>query len=229
MFKLIKKNKAVIVVFMLIIIMTSIIFGVVKNASLKLNGFVIVLDAGHGGRDGGSVGARGTIERYINLDYVFILRDKLVKLGYKVILTRQDENGLYDSFAANKKVSDMYRRMEIIINANPSLVISLHMNSFLDSSVHGANTFYKVDDEASKSCADMVQKVLNVYCGAKNELAKAGDYFMLNCSYYTSILIECGFLSNIEEEKRLNNEDYKHKFTDAVVRGVELYFGGGAV
>lgn len=225
MMKFFKKNRALIVVFILGVFFTSFYAGIVRQVSSKSNGIVIVLDAGHGGRDGGSVGVNGTIESEINLEYVCLLKDKLADLGYKVILTRKNDQGLYDSFAQNKKLSDMNTRMEIIKNNNPNLVISLHMNSFNDKSVKGANTFYKVDDEASKKCADLVQKSLYVNCGARNEQAKTGDYFMLNCSYYTSILIECGFLSNPDEEKLLNSVEYKDRFTDAICKGVLLYFG----
>ena len=97
------------------------------------------------------------------------------------------------------------------------------MNSFADSSVSGANTYYKIDDEASKSCADLIQKCLNKFCGAKNSLSKKGDYFMLNCSYYTSVLIECGFLSSPEDEKLLLTNEYKQEITSAIVSGSLTY------
>jgi len=123
----------------------------------------------------------------------------------------------------------MNARMQIIKKANPSLVISIHMNSFSDASVRGANSYYKVDDEASKRCADLIQASLNKYCNARNKLSKEGDYFMLNCSYYTSVLIECGFLSNIEEETLLNTNEYKDKLTNAIYSGILLYFGNNNV
>jgi len=153
------------------------------------------------------------------------LKEKLIASNFNVVLTRANDDGLYSEFAKNKKVSDMNARMQIIKKANPSLVISIHMNSFSDSSVRGANCYYKVDDEASKNCADLIQKSLKTYCDAKNTLSKEGDYFMLNCSYYTSVLIECGFISNPEEEKLLNTEEYKNKMIDAIFNGVILYYG----
>ena len=128
------------------------------------NGVTIVLDAGHGGRDGGCIGENGTIEKEINLEYVLALKEKLVDAGYSVVLTRKTGDGLYSEFAVNKKISDMNTRMEIIKKANPNLVISIHMNSFSDSSVKGANCFYKLGDDSSKRCADLIQECLNVYC-----------------------------------------------------------------
>ncbi len=210
---------------MLIIVISTIYLGVVKSSSDRYNGITIVLDAGHGGRDGGCVGVNGSVEKELNLKYTLALKEKLIEQGYKVVLTRSGDEGLYSPFATNKKISDMNVRMERIKKANPNLVVSIHMNSFSDRSVYGANCFYKIDDKASIECANLIQKSLSKYCGTKSEVAKKGDYFMLNCSYYTSVLIECGFLSNIEEEKKLNSEEYLDTFTDAVSKGILLYFG----
>ena len=223
--KFLFKNRFIVVVVLLLFVLSNVLSLCLSIVVFRGNGITIVVDAGHGGRDGGSVGKLGTIEKEINLEYVLTLKDKLIDLGYNVILTRKNNDGLYSAFAKNKKVSDMNERMKIIKKANPSLVISLHMNSFESSSVCGANTYYKIDDEASKNCADLIQKCLKEYCGAKNSLSKKGDYFMLNCSYYTSVLVECGFLSNPEEERLLNTEEYKQKLTNAIANGVLLYFG----
>lgn len=193
----------------------------------KYNGFTVMLDAGHGARDGGSVGVGGTVEKDINLIYVKNIKAELEELGFKVVLTRENDMPLYSPFATNKKISDMNARMEKIKKVNPSLVVSVHMNSFPDSSVSGVNTFYKLDDENSKKCADVIQQSLNTYCGAKNTISKQGDYYILNSSYYTSVLIECGFLSNSEEEKKLNSKEYQQKFAKAVASGIMLFFGNG--
>lgn len=222
-------QRYIIVSILIFIVIAYLISGLISVQASKLNGITIIVDAGHGGRDGGSIGKNGTIEKEINLDYAFALRDKLVSSGYRVVLTRNNDDGLYSELAKNKKVSDMNARMQIIKKANPSLVISIHMNSFSDASVRGANSYYKVDDEASKRCADLIQASLNKYCNARNKLSKEGDYFMLNCSYYTSVLIECGFLSNIEEETLLNTNEYKDKLTNAIYSGILLYFGNNNV
>ena len=193
----------------------------------KFNGVTIVLDAGHGGRDGGSVGKNGTIEKEINLEYVLLLKDKLVRNGYKVVLTRKNDDGLYSEFAKNKKTSDMNARFDIIKNANPNLVVSIHMNSFSSQNVSGAITYYRENDKAGKECADLIQKSIATYCGANNIAGKVGDFYMLNCSYYTSVLIECGFISNPDEEKLLNSASYKQLMVDSIYKGIMLYFGNG--
>lgn len=213
----------------LIFILSFVFSEAVYRSVSKFNGITIVLDAGHGGRDGGSVGVDGTIEKEINLEYVLCLKDKLVEQGYKVVLTRKNDDGLYSEFAKNKKTSDMHARFEIIKKANPNLVISLHMNSFGSASAKGANTYYRKDDKSSKECADLIQKSLQTSCGASRSHAKVGDYYMLNCSYYSSVLIECGFLSNPEEEKLLRTEEYKQKIVNAIFNGILLYFGNNQI
>lgn len=225
MVKIFRKNKLLILIFVLIIVTTSVYFNIVKMSSAKYNGITIVLDAGHGGRDGGCVGVNGSVEKELNLKYTLDLKEKLVKQGYKIVLTRSSDEGLYSPIASNKKISDMNARMEKIKQINPNLVISIHMNSFADSRVKGANCFYKIDDEASIACANLIQKSLNKHCEVPSSNAKQGDYFMLNCSYYTSVLIECGFLSNPEEEQKLNSEDYMNTFNKAIANGLLLYFG----
>lgn len=195
------------------------------NSTNFSNGKTIVIDAGHGGRDGGSVGINGTIEKEINLKYALLLKNKLELIGYKIILTRKNDDGLYNIFSTNKKQSDMQARYKIIQQANPNLVISLHMNSFPTSSARGATTYYRKDDTASAKCANLIQQSLHTYCKAKNKTAKVGDYFMLNCSYYTSVLVECGFLSNPEEEKLLNTPTYQECLISSVSKGIVLYLG----
>lgn len=218
-------NKCLIVMLCIMILLSSCLSGIVAYSVSNQNGITIVLDAGHGGRDGGSVGANGTIEKEINLEYTLALKEKLVSAGYRVVLTRTGDDGLYSPTASNKKMSDMKARFEIIKEANPNLVISIHMNSFSDSSAHGATTYYRDGDDSGQQCANLIQASLNTYCNAPTKTSKVGDYYILNCSYYTAVLIECGFISNPEEEAKLNDDSYKETFVDAVFSGILLYFG----
>lgn len=223
-------KRGIIIWFIIAIIGVSACYSkIVEISASKFNGITIVIDAGHGGRDGGSVGINGTVEKEINLEYAICLKNKLVENGYRVVMTRTSDEGLYSPLAKNKKQSDMNARMKIIKQANPNLVISIHMNSFPSQSAQGANTFYRKDDEASNRCADLIQKSISTYCNAKNIKGKEGDYFLVNCSYYTAVLIECGFISNEREESLLNTEEYKHRFTDAVFNGILLYFGNARI
>lgn len=222
-------NKRTIAAFMLcliILLVISFAFSeIVVYSSSKYNGITIVLDAGHGGRDGGCIGKNGTIEKEINLEYTLALKEKLVSSGYRVELTRKNDDGLYLESAKNKKMSDMRARMKIIEQANPSLVVSIHMNSFNNQTAHGASTYYRKGDEAGETIANLIQTSLNTYCNSPNKKAKVGDYYILNESYYTAVLIECGFLSNPNEEGLLNTAEYKAKITDAIYNAILIYFG----
>lgn len=222
---ILRNKKSIIVFFLLFIIASSFYYAIVQVSLSKYNGFTIVIDAGHGGRDGGSVGVNGTIEKEINLKYVFALKDRLQQNGFRVVLTRKSDDGLYSEFDKNKKSGDMKQRFKIINRANPNLVVSIHMNSFASPIASGAITYYRKGDKASQHCANLIQKSLNKTCGAKIQNGKIGDYYMLNCSYYTSVLIECGFISNPEEEKLLNTDEYMYKIIDAIYKGIFLYFG----
>ena len=99
------------------------------------------------------------------------------------------------------------------------------MNSFSSQSAHGASTYYRSGDESGQIVSDLIQQSLNTYLGAPSTKGKVGDYYILNESYYTAVLIECGFLSNPEEERLLNTDEYLKKFVDAVYNGILLYFG----
>ncbi len=216
---------SIIVLVLCCVLFSSVFYGIAVYASSKFNGITIVLDAGHGGRDGGSVGANGTIEKEINLTYTLALKEKLVSAGYRVELTRKTDDGLYLESAKNKKQSDMNARLNIIKRANPNLVISIHMNSFSDSSARGASTYYRAGDESGEAISNLIQQSLNSYVNAPAEKGKVGDYYILNASYYTAVLIECGFLSNPEEEALLNSADYREKLVTAIYNGILLYFG----
>lgn len=218
-------NRCVIILVALMFLLSFAFSHIVAVSEASYNGITIVLDAGHGGRDGGSVGVNGTIEKEINLKYTLALKEKLVESGYRVELTRKTDDGLYLESAKNKKMSDMNARMNIIKRANPNLVISIHMNSFSSPSAHGASTYYRKGDESGKIVSDLIQQSLNTYVGAPSTTGKVGDYYILNESYYTAVLIECGFLSNPEEERLLNTDEYRMQFINAVYNGILLYFG----
>lgn len=111
---LLKRHKFFITCILVFVILSFFYSQIVVRCVSKFNGFTIVLDAGHGGRDGGSVGVNGTIEKEINLEYTLALKEKLVDAGYKVQLTRKNDDGLYSELAKNKKQSDMQARYKII-------------------------------------------------------------------------------------------------------------------
>ena len=190
------------------------------------NRFCVVLDAGHGSPDGGAVGINGTLEKDINLDVVLKLRQILENRGMKVILTREGDSGIFDSNAETiheKKVSDMKRRLDIINNSNADLFISVHMNSFTDTTSNGLHVFYSRNHPQAEETAIRIQKKISSLTGAKTHAVKTASeslYLMKN-PVPPSVLVECGFISNPEEEKLLNDENYRAKIAFAIAEAIE--------
>lgn len=195
-----------------------------RVAQALKNGYVIVIDAGHGGADGGVVSNINKVkESEINLYVSKILANKLSRKGYTVKLTRNADVGLYEIGASNKKLSDMQKRKEIINAQKPNLVISIHQNYFPSTSVHGAHVFYSDKQEKSEHYAKLFQQDLNLALEQDKECKKA-DYYVLQCSPYPSLLIECGFLSNPNDEKNLLKASYREKLADIIATSVDKIF-----
>ena len=215
---------AALICFALIVAFCATYFPIKASASPKPL-HTIVIDAGHGGRDGGATGkVFGTSESEINLKYALSLKQKCENLGFKVVLTRKDDYGLYSPFAANKKRSDMEKRRDIIKSSKADLVISVHMNAFNGSLARGAQVFYGLDNELGKALADSIQTSLHSEIDYAKSVAKEGDYYILNCTSLPGALIEFGFLSNAEEEKLLVSDDYRNRSCEAVARGILQFF-----
>lgn len=140
-------------------------------------------------------------------------------------MTRSDGNGLYDPLAKNLKKSDMKKRKEIIESSNADLVLSVHMNSYPRESSHGSQVFFAKGNESGEKLASCVQQELKSLLNNTNKTAKVGDFFIVNCTSLPACLIECGFLSNREEESLLQKKDYQDKFCYAVTCGVIAFFG----
>jgi N-acetylmuramoyl-L-alanine amidase len=197
----------------------------IPSFSVK-NRFCVVLDAGHGSPDGGAVGVNGTLEKDINLDVVLKLREILENKGIKVILTREGDSGIFDSSAETiheKKVSDMKKRLDIINNSHADLFISIHMNSFTDTVSGGLHVFYSRNHPQSEETAIRIQEKISALTGAKTHAVKTASeslYLMKN-PVPPSILVECGFLSNPQEEKLLNDENYRAKIAFAIAEAIE--------
>lgn len=213
------------IIVIVILISVAVAMPYIETSTKPHTQYTIVIDAGHGGRDGGSVGVDGSVEKDLNLQYAKSLQKLLIGSGVKVVMTRSGDTGLYNDNDNNKKLSDMRKRREIINNSTPNLVISVHMNSFPLDSCKGAKTFYQIGSNTSFDAAKKIQSCLSYYMDNTSKTVSGGDYYILNCTKYTSVLIECGFLSSPEEVKLLNSNDYREKFTYSVYRGVMMYLG----
>lgn len=195
----------------------------------------MVIDAGHGGMDGGACGADGTKEQKINLEIAQALAKEAERYGVKTVMTRTSEEGLYEeehSGGSWSKVGDMRRRKQIIEEVDPQLVISFHLNSFIaDTSVHGAQVFYPGEGseeltEENKEIAEKIQKSLKEKLGAGADrivLPKQGIYLFKNNSR-NMILVECGFLSNPEDLGNLKIHKYQEKIAEAVMEAAAEHY-----
>ena len=225
MFKVIKLRT--IMVMLLVVISVSLSIGIVNVVSreqVPKPTYTIVLDSGHGGRDNGCSGRNGSVESEINLDIAKKLKGYLETLGIRVVMTRSDGNGLYEANADNYKQSDMEKRIEIINNASPDMVISIHQNSYNDSSQRGAQAFYQEDDEVSSNFATAVQSQLVAQLPNARKEANGGDYYILKGCGLPAVLVECGYLTNEEEEALLMSDEYKSKVAYSIMCGVVKYF-----
>ena len=198
-------------------------------SSTPVSNHTIILDAGHGYPDGGATGSDGSIESDLNLDIVLKLQNYLESSNCRVILTRSDENGIYESSAdtiRKQKISDMKKRVEIANNSGAELFVSIHMNTLLQSQYSGWQSFYKNDDEESKKVAQNIQTSLNYFIKKENTRQTksiSGIYLTKNVEI-PLVLIECGFLSNSEENKLLQTESYQDELAWSIYIGIMDYF-----
>ena len=185
--------------------------------------YTVVLDAGHGGADGGVVGGVTKIkESDLNLSMVYFLKDEFERGGFKVVLTRTDKNGLYGSATTNFKKRDMQRRKEIITECAADMVLSIHMNRFSLPGRKGPQVFYDAESAEGKELAEIIQKTLNAFTGLEHS-ALSGKYFMLQCTSNPSVIVECGFLSNPEDEQKLIDTAYQAQLAHKIYQGVATY------
>ncbi len=186
----------------------------------------IVIDPGHGGFDSGMVGISGANERILNLIYAQKLAALLEAEGFEVVLTRETEDGLYDADASNKKAQDMERRVAKIAEENPVLTVSIHQNSYPeDSSVKGPQVFYYEQSAEGEKLAAAIQESLNTELEIERPRTQKGNttYYILKRSVSTTVIVECGFLTNPEEEALLQEETYQDRVAQAICNGILKY------
>ena len=192
----------------------------VPTISTPTTNKIIVIDAGHGGFDPGAIGTTGTLEKDISLEIALKTQELFEKNGTMTIMTRADDSDLGEN-----KREDMKNRREIRDINEGELFISIHLNSFPQSQYSGAQVFFP-KDEKSKMLAECIQKNLKEVVDNTNErVAKElNDVYILKNIKVPSVIVECGFLSNSEEEKRLQEEEYQSKIAWAIYLGVLDYY-----
>ncbi len=182
----------------------------------------ILLDAGHGANDPGKVGTNGALEKDINLALVLKLKPLLENKGYTVALTRDSDEILADPNSSNIKREDMQNRVALITETNPVFTVSIHQNSYADSSVYGPQVFYYKESAEGKDLAACVQASLDSTLNISSSRgAKANDdYYLLVKTPTPTIIVECGFLSNPSEAELLCNDLYQDKLVRAIYLGI---------
>lgn len=186
---------------------------------------LIMIDAGHGGNDPGKVGVDGVLEKDLNLQLAKKLKTLLEQQDMEVMLVREEDRGLYDENASNKKVQDMKRRCELINEEQPVCVVSIHQNSYHEESIHGAQVFYYSMSRESEKLAKVLQSELVRVAEPENtRQAKANDtYYLLKKTEAPVVIVECGFLSNWADCAKLQDENYQDKLVWAIHMGILKY------
>ena len=192
-----------------------------ENAMFSMLDAKIVLDAGHGGWDPGKTGTGGANEKELNLAVVGKLAEYLEQGGAEVILTRESDDALGEG-----KRTDMAERRRIANESGADILVSIHQNAFPSAKVRGAQVFYHNSSGNGKVLAECVQESLRHRVdGSNNRQAKEDkDYYILRTTEFPAVLVECGFLSNAEEEKLLNDATYQEKLAWAIYCGILDYF-----
>ena len=191
--------------------------------------YTIVIDSGHGGIDPGKVGINGCYEKDINLSISLELKKVMETKGCNVIMTRDSDTGLYKDSDTNKKTADLRRRVEIMNTQNADVVVSIHQNSFTQESSKGAQVFYHTSSDEGMKFAKIMQAQLVEDIDKDNKrVAKPnGDYYILRNTTGTTIIIECGFLSNVDEAALLCSNDFQKKLAKSISNGIMKYLEGG--
>lgn len=201
----------------------------ITTSSLPVTNKVIVLDAGHGIPDEGAQSSNGTTEAQTNLKITQKVQNLLEQSGATVILTRSDENAIYDidsKTLKQKKVSDIHNRVKIGNSSSADLFVSIHLNKIPQSQYWGWQCFFKSNNEQSKKLANSLQNSLNESIQKNNTRVamKLDDVYIMKHVEIPISIVECGFLSNPEEEKQLLEDEYQNKLAWGIYTGIMDYF-----
>ncbi len=207
-----------------------------RNAVIDVNvtesAPVIVIDAGHGGVDPGSVSADGLLEKDVNLDIALKLNDILTQKGVRTILVRDTDTDISDpgcSSVREKKVSDIHNRFALVNETPGSILVSIHQNYYEESEYSGTQVFYSANNDDSRVLAQCIQSavVSGLQPDNTRQIKASGDsIYLLYRAERPSVMVECGFLSNPEESKKLADGEYRQFVAQFVAEGIMNYLGG---
>ena len=201
----------------------------VQTVSLPVSNKVIVLDAGHGKPDEGAQSSNGTTEAETNLKITLKVQSLLEQSGATVVLTRSDENAIYDldkTTLRQKKISDIHNRVKIGNESSADIFVSIHLNKISQQQYYGWQCFYKQNDEKSTALAKSLQENLNDSIQKENKRVsmKLDNVYIIKHVEIPISIVECGFLSNPEEETQLLSDDYQNRLAWGIYNGIMDYF-----
>lgn len=201
----------------------------VATVALPVNNKVIVIDAGHGVPDEGAQSNNGTTEAESNLKIALKVQNLLEQSGATVILTRSDENAIYDldsNTLKQKKISDIHNRVKIGNESSADIFVSIHLNKIPQQQYWGWQTFYKQESPEGQKLATCIQNSLNQTIQKQNDRVplKIDNVYIIKHVEIPISIVECGFLSNPEEEQLLLTDDYQTKLAWGIYTGIMDYF-----
>ncbi|MCT8136484.1 N-acetylmuramoyl-L-alanine amidase CwlD [Anaerobacillus sp. CMMVII] len=196
--------------------------------SLPLSGKIIVIDAGHGGMDGGASSKQGLLEKEVSLEISLILRDYLQEAGALVVMSRVEDTDLADPSTKgvrNRKVQDLKRRVQLVNETGADLFLSLHLNAIPSPRWSGAQTFYNRAIEENEKVAKFIQEEIRTNLENTDRLAKPiNNVYLLKHAQIPGALVEVGFLSNPTEAEMLDTKAYQQKVAVSIYQGIMRYF-----
>lgn len=193
-----------------------------------------IIDAGHGGIDGGAIGADGTPEKDINLQISLYLNEILKSYGFNTVMIREDDRSVHSDSAKTVreiKVSDIHNRMSVMENTDNCIFISIHQNSYNSSKYWGTQVFYSPNTQESKLLADEIQQSVVSLLQSNNErqIKECGkSVYLLYYAKKPAVLVECGFITNYSDLELLKNEEYQRKMAFSVANGILNYVNKGS-
>ena len=193
--------------------------------------YTIIIDAGHGGEDCGAIGVNGIYEKDLNLAISLEIGEELKRQGYRVIYTRTEDKLLYkdsENIKGIRKISDLKNRAAIADEHDSPIFVSVHMNSFGDSKYSGLQVYYGTYSSESMVLAQSIQDCVRANLQPDNDrkIKEGKNIYLLENITVPTVLIECGFLSNLEECKKLSEKEYQKQLSFLIVCGIIEYIDG---
>lgn len=197
----------------------------VQNGSVSRKHYVVI-DPGHGGIDGGATSCTGVLESQLNLEISLRLNDLFHLLGYETVMIRNTDTSVYTegNTIATQKISDLKERVRIVNETPGAILVSIHQNTFSDGQYSGAQVFYDSAGQGKVLATQLQQQLVSsLNSGSKRQEKKGSGIYLLEHIQKPAVLVECGFLSNAQEEAKLRNADYQQKLCCVIASVVSCY------